>query len=107
MHKSKNTIQNYQQTRTHTTIQTIIQMHYLQHHTYQISIITIHYHLSHEILGNLAITNPPNLRPSHVQSPIQHMVTEYPQNDDTYEQIFEQPQTTTFQSQNNHFFSPR
>ena len=56
---------------------------------------------------NLAITNPPNFRPSHIQSPIQHIVTQHPQNDDTYEQIIEQPHTTTFQSQNNHFFSPR
>ena len=40
---------------------------------------------------NLAITNNPNSRP----------------NDNTYEQIIEQPHTTTFQSQNNHFFSPR
>ena len=37
MHKSKNTIQNYKQTRTHTTNQIIIQKHYLQHHVYQIS----------------------------------------------------------------------
>ena len=50
MHKSKNTIQKYQKTRTHTTNQTIIQMYHLQHHIYQISIITIHYHYFHEIL---------------------------------------------------------
>ena len=53
---------------------------------------------------NLAITNPINLRPSHLQSPIQHIVTQQPSNDNTYEQIIEQPHTTTFQSQNNHFF---
>ena len=56
---------------------------------------------------NLAITNPPNLRPSHIQSPIQRIVTPHPPNDDTYEQIFEQPHNTTFQSQNNQFFSQR
>ena len=56
---------------------------------------------------NLAITNPLNLRTSHIQSPIQHIVTQQPSIDDTYEQIIEQPHTTTFQSQNNHFFSPR
>ena len=56
---------------------------------------------------NLAITNPPNFRPNIVQSPIQHIVAKHQQNDNTYEQIFEQPHTTTFQSQNNHFFSPR
>ena len=52
---------------------------------------------------NLAITNPPNLRPSYIQSPIQHIVTQRPPIDDTYKQIIEQPHTTTFQSQNNHF----
>ena len=55
---------------------------------------------------NLAITNPLNLRPRHIQSPIQHLVTQQPSIDDTYEQTIEQPHTTTFQSQNNHFFSP-
>ena len=56
---------------------------------------------------NLAITNPPNLRPNHKQSPIQDIVTQHPPIDDTYEQIIEQPHTTTFQYQNNHFFSQR
>ena len=60
-----------------------------------------------QIFRNLAITNPPNSRPSHIQSAIQHIVTQHPTIDDTYEQIIEQPHTTTFQSQNNHFFSPR
>ena len=36
-------------------------------------------------LRNLAITNPPNLRPSHIESPIQHIVTQHPQNDNTYD----------------------
>ena len=53
---------------------------------------------------NLAITNPSNLRHSHIQSPIQHIVTQHPQIDDTSEQIIEKPHITTFQSQNNHFF---
>ena len=56
---------------------------------------------------NLAITNNPNSRPNITQSPVQHIMTHHSQNDDTYEQIKEQPQTTTFQSQHNHFFSPR
>ena len=56
---------------------------------------------------NLAITNPPNIRPSHIQSPVQHIVTPLPHINNTYEQIIELPHTTTFQSQNNHFFSPR
>ena len=56
---------------------------------------------------NLAITNPPNFRPNTVQKHIQHIVSQDQLNDDTYEQIIEQPHTTTFQSQSNHFFSPR
>ena len=55
---------------------------------------------------NLAITNPPNFRSNTVHSPIQHIVPQHQQNNNTYEQIIEQPRTTTFQSQNNHFFSP-
>ena len=53
---------------------------------------------------NLAITNNPNSRPNIAQSPIQHIMTYHSQNDNTYEQIIEQPHTTTFQSQKNHFF---
>ena len=56
---------------------------------------------------NLAITNSPNSRPNIPQSPIQHIMTHNSQNHNTYEQIIEQPHTTAFQSQNNHFFSPR
>ena len=56
---------------------------------------------------NLAITRNPNFRPNTTQSPIQHIMTHHSQNDKTYEQIIEQPHTTTFQSQMNHLFSPR
>ena len=52
----------------------------------------------------LAITSNPKFRPSSIQNPIQHITTNHSQNDNTYEQIIEQPHTTTFQSQNNHFF---
>ena len=55
----------------------------------------------------LAITNNPNFRPNSIHSPIQHITTNHSQNDNTYEQIIEQPHTTTFQSQHNRFFSPR
>ena len=55
-------------------------------------------------LRKLAITNNPNSRPNIAQSPIQHIMTHHSQNDNTYKQIIEQPHTTTFQSQNNHFF---
>ena len=55
----------------------------------------------------LAITNNPNFRPSSAQSPIQQITTNHFQNDNNYEQIIEQPHTTTYQSQHNHFFSPR
>ena len=55
------------------------------------------------IFRNLAITNNPNSRPNITQSPIQHIMTHHSQKDNTYEQIIEQPHTTTFQSQHNHF----
>ena len=54
---------------------------------------------------NLAITNNPSFRPSSTQSPIQHITTNHSQNDTTYEQFIEQPHTTTFQSQHNHFLA--
>ena len=54
---------------------------------------------------NLAITSNPNSRPNIPQNPIQHIMTHNSQDDNTYEQIIEQPHTTTFQSQNNQFFS--
>ena len=54
---------------------------------------------------NLAPVNIANSRTNHIQSPIHHIVTEQPQNDDTYEQITEQPHTTSFQSQNNLFLA--
>ena len=60
--------------------------------------------LVRRIFRNLAITNNPNSRPNIAQSPIQHIITHHSQKDNTYEQIIEQPHTTTFQSQNNHFF---
>ena len=56
---------------------------------------------------NLAITHNPNFRLTTSQSPIQHIMTHQSQDHNTYEQIIEQPHTTAFQSQNNHFFSPR
>ena len=56
---------------------------------------------------HLAITNDPNFRPKSIDGPIQHITAHHSQNDNTYEQIIEQPHTTTFQSQHNHFFSPR
>ena len=69
------------------------------HHNHPLSLVSRNFR-------NLAITNPPNLRPSHMQSPIQHIVTQHPQNANTYEKIIQQPHTTTFQSQNIHFFQP-
>ena len=56
---------------------------------------------------NLALVNIANSRPNHIQSPIQHIVTQQPQNDDTYELIIKQPHSIIFQSLNNHFLSPR
>ena len=56
---------------------------------------------------NLAITHNPNFRPTISQSPIQHIMTHHSLDENTYEQIIEQPHTTAFQSQNIKFFSPR
>ena len=55
----------------------------------------------------LAITHNQNFRPTISQSPIQHIMPHRSQDENTYEQIIEQPHTTAFQSQNNNFFSPR
>ena len=38
---------------------------------------------------NLAITNNPNFRPNATQSPIQHVMTNHSQNDNSYEQVIE------------------
>ena len=70
------------------------------HHNHPLSLVSRNFR-------NLAITNPVNLRPSDIQSTIQHMVTKHPPIDGTYEQIIEQPHITTFQPQINHFLSPR
>ena len=56
---------------------------------------------------NLAITHKQNFRPTISQSPIQHIMPHHSQDENTYEQIIEQPHTTAFQSQINNFFSPR
>ena len=56
---------------------------------------------------NLALVNIAKSRPNHIQCSIHHIVTQQSQNDNTYKQIIAQPPTTNFQSQNNHFFSPR
>ena len=68
------------------------------HHNYPLSLVSRNFR-------NLAITKPPNLRPSHIQSPIQHIRTQHPPIDETYKQIIEQLHTTTFQSQNNLFLA--
>ena len=56
-------------------------------------------------LKNIALTNLS--KQNFQQSPIRHIITKQPNIDDTYEQIIEQPHTTNFRSQNNHFFSPQ
>ena len=57
--------------------------------------------------GNQAFTNTTSSRPNYIQSPIHYLITQQSQNGNTNEQTIEQPHTTIFQSQNNHFFSPR
>ena len=56
---------------------------------------------------NIALTDLINSRFSYPQSPIQHILTQQPSIEDTYEQVIEQPHTTNFLSQNNHLFGPR
>ena len=54
---------------------------------------------------NLTITHNPNFRPTISQSPIQDIMTHHSLDENTYEQIIEQPHTTAFQSQNNNFLA--
>ena len=105
MQKSKNIIQNYPQDQIHMAKNIVIQIQHLKHHIYKPQNHPLS--LLYRNFRSLAITNPPNFKPNTKQSPIKHIVTQQPQNDHTYKQIIEQPHTTTFQSQNNHFFSPR
>ena len=53
---------------------------------------------------NIALTDLISSRPNYPQSPIQHIITQQSNIEDTYEQIIEQPHTTNFRSQNSHFF---
>ena len=55
---------------------------------------------------NIALTDLITSRSNYPQSPIQHIITQQPSIEDTYEQSIEQPHTTNFRSQNNHLFSP-
>ena len=55
----------------------------------------------------IVLTKLISSRLNYPQSPIQHLITQQSNIDDTYEQIIEQPHTTNFGSQNNHLFSPR
>ena len=56
---------------------------------------------------NIAQTDLITSRSNYPRSPIQHITTQQPNIEDTYEPIIEQPHTTNFRSQNNHLFSPR
>ena len=56
---------------------------------------------------NIALTDLITSRSNYPQSPIQHIITQQPKIEDTYEQIKEKPHTINFRSQNNHLFSPR
>ena len=54
---------------------------------------------------NIALTDLITSRSNYPQSPIQHIITQQPNIEDTYEQIIEQPHTTNFRSQNNHLLA--
>ena len=56
---------------------------------------------------NIALTDLITSRSSYPHSPIQHIITQQPNIDDTYKKLIEQPHTTNFRSQKNHLFSPR
>ena len=56
---------------------------------------------------NIALTDLITSRSNYPQSPIQHILIQQPNIEDTYEQIIEQPHTTNFRSQDSHLFSPR
>ena len=56
-------------------------------------------------IRHLALTDLITSRSNYPQSPIQHIVTQQPNIDDTYEPNIKQPHTTNFRSQDNHFFA--
>ena len=56
---------------------------------------------------NIALTDLLTSRSNYPQRPIQHIITQQPIIDDTYEKSIEQPLTTNFRSQNNNLISPR
>ena len=56
---------------------------------------------------NISLTEHISTSHRYQQSPVTHIVAQQPIVDETYEQIMEQPHTTSFRTQNNHFFSPR
>ena len=54
---------------------------------------------------NKALTDLVTSRSNYPQSPIQHIKTQHPNIENTYEQIIEQSHTTNFRSQNNHLLA--
>ena len=69
-----------------------IQIQRLQHHNYKTLTITISYHwLVPRNFRNFALTDLITSRSNCPQSPIQHIITQQPNIDDTYQHIIEQP----------------
>ena len=103
--KKKNTTPSYQQRRTHdsqnnsNTTPTAPQLQNLNHN-HPLSLVPQNF-------GYIALTDLIISRSNYPESPIQHIITQQPSIEDTYEQIIGQPHTTNFHSQNNHLFSPR
>ena len=77
------------------TNHTKTQIHYLHHHNYPALNRNHPLSLVPRNFRNLALINIANSRPNHIQSPIQHIVTQQPQIDDKYEKIIEQPQISS------------
>ena len=69
-------------------------------HNHPLSLVPRHFR-------NITLTDLITSRSNYQQSPIQHIITQQPNIEDTYEKIIEQPHTTNFRSQNNHLLSPR
>ena len=92
-----NTYDNSQNTRN--TTPTTSQLHTLQNN-HSLSLVSRNYR-------NISLTEHISRSRRYQHSPVNHIVAQQPNVDETYEQIIEQPHTTKFCSQNNHLSSPR
>ena len=92
-----NTYDNLQDTRN--TTPTAPQLHTLQIN-HPLSLVP-------QNCRNISLTEHISTSHRYPQSPVTHIVSQQPNEDETYDQIIEQPHTTNFRSHNKHLFSPR